>query len=139
MGTLSIDYMISYLRSGYYETSRNICDFICYKYPYIYYIESKATEADTFPFSYIQPHQHDGLLAKSKIKGCYGWVIVLFQTYKRAFRLDIKDIKKLEDEGKKSLNIKKIDKWTIPYKELKTIPNTRKKLLDYTGEIEDLL
>ena len=131
-----IDYMISYLRSGYFETSRNICDFICYKYPYIYYIESKETEACRFDFSMIQPHQHDGLLAKSKIKGCYGLVIVLFTTYKRAFVLKIQDIVELENQGKKSLNIKKIDKWTIPYKEIQTIPS-RKLMLDYTGEIEE--
>ena len=38
----------------------------------------------------------------------------------------------------KSININKIDKWTIPYKELKTVPS-RKKLLDYTGEIEEYI
>ena len=124
--------------SGYYLTSRNICDFICYKYPYIYYIESKETEADRFDFDMIQPHQHDGLLTKSKIKGCYGLVIVLFTTYKRAFVLKIQDIVELENQGKKSLNIKKIDKWTIPYKEIQTIPS-RKAMLDYTGELEDLV
>ncbi|MBQ2856606.1 MAG: Holliday junction resolvase RecU [Bacteroidaceae bacterium] len=124
--------------SGYYLTSRNICDFICYKYPYIYYIESKETEADRFDFDMIQPHQHDGLLEKSKIKGCYGLVIVLFTTYKRAFVLKIQDIVELENQGKKSLNIKKIDKWTVPYKEIQTIPS-RKAMLDYTGELEDLV
>lgn len=125
--------------TGYYMTSRNICDFICYKYPNIYYIESKETEADRFDFSMIQPHQKDGLIEKSKIEGCYGWVIVLFTSYKRAFRFNASDIAELEAQGTKSLNIKKIDKWTINYKELKTIPNNRKFMLDYTGEIEELL
>lgn len=125
--------------SGYYMTSRNICDFICYKYPNQYFIESKATWADRFDFSMIQDHQRDGLLEQSKIAGCYGWIIILFASHKRAFKLDIRDIKKLEDEGIKSLNIKKIDKWTIPYKEISTIPNSRKKLLDYIGELEDLI
>ena len=125
--------------SGYYETSRNICDFVCYKYPNIFYIESKATEKDRFDFVMIQPHQLNGLIEKSKIYGCYGWVIVLFATYKRAFRLNATDIKALSDSGQKSLNITKIDKWTIPYKELTTIPNNRKIYLDYTGEIEALV
>ena len=124
--------------SGYYLTSRNICDFICYKYPYIYYIESKATEADRFPFSYIQPHQHDGLLAKSKIPGCYGLVIVLFATYKRAFVIDIRTIDMLSQAGTSSINIKKISKWNFPYKELRTI-DSRKMLLDYSGEIEEFV
>lgn len=125
--------------TGYYMTSRNICDFICYKQPNMYYIESKATWKDRFDFSMIQPHQHDGLFKKSKINGCYGWVIVLFASYKRAFKLDICDIVKLEESGVKSLNITKIDKWTIPYKELSTVPSNRKQLLDYTGEIEELI
>lgn len=125
--------------TGFYAVSRNICDFICYKYPDIYYIESKATWKDNFPFSMIQDHQRDGLLKKSKIKGCHGWVIVLFATHQRAFKLEIQDIVALEEAGQKSLNIKKIDKWTIPYKEIQTIPNNRKELLDYTGEIEDLV
>lgn len=125
--------------TGYYLTSRNICDFVCYKYPNIYYIESKATWADRFEFSMIQPHQLEGLIQKSTISGCYGWIIVLFATYKRAFKFNATDIQKLSESGTKSLNIKKMDKWTIPYKELSTIQNTRKKHLDYTGEIEGLL
>ena len=125
--------------SGYINTSRNICDFICYKQPYIYYIESKATYKDRFDFTMIQPHQREGLLKKSAIPGCYGWVIVLFASYKRAFKLDIRDIVALEDKGKKSINILKLDKWDIPYKEIQTIPNNRKQLLDYTGELEDLI
>ena len=125
--------------TGYYEVSRNICDFICYKHPNIYYIESKATWSDRFALSMLTSKQHDGLLTKSKIPGCFGWVIVLFATYKRAFRIDIKDIVALEESGQKSLNIKKIAKWPIPYKELQTIPNNRKKLLDYIGEVEDLI
>lgn len=125
--------------TGYYQTSRNICDFIVYKYPNTYFIESKETEKDRFDFSMIQPHQKDGLIAKSKIKGCYGWVIVLFTSYKRAFRFNAADIAELENSGKKSLNITKIDTWSIDYKELQTVPNNRKVMLDYTGDIEDLI
>lgn len=126
--------------TGYFETSRNICDFICYKYPNIYYIESKATWKDNFPFSMIADHQRKGLIQKSKINGCFGWVIVLFASYKRAFILDINDIDELEKtKNQHSLNIKKIAKWPIRYKEIQTIPNNRKKHLDYTGELEDYL
>lgn len=125
--------------SGYYMTSRNICDFICYKYPNIYYIESKATWADRFDFSMILQHQEDGLLEKSKIPGCYGLIIVLFATYKRAFIINITEIVNLKNSGHKSLNIKKVDKWGISYSEIPTVPNSRKHLLDYRGDIEDLI
>lgn len=113
--------------------SKNICDFTLYIEPYYHYIESKATIHDRFDFSMITDFQYESLMKKSKIKGCYGLVVVLFATYQRAFILKIQDIDYLIKEGKKSLNITKIAKWTIPYKEIETIPS-RKQLLDYTGE-----
>lgn len=119
---------------GGYFGQRNICDFTCFKYPDMWYIESKATEHDNFPFSMLTEIQYNGLLQKSKIAHVHGVVIVLFVTYKRAFILDIRDIDNLQKQGKKSLNIKKIDKWEIPYREIETIPS-RKQMLDYTGEL----
>ena len=124
--------------SGKFLVSRNPCDFICYHYPNIYYIESKETEKDAFEFRMIRQNQMKSLCDVHPIKGCYGWIIVLFTTYKRAFRFNAVDIKALDDSGQKSLNIKKIDKWPIPYKELQTIPS-RKEILEYTGEIGDLI
>lgn len=114
--------------------STNICDFTLYKFPYMYYLESKATWEDRFNFSMLTETQHDEMLKKSKIEGVFSYVVVLFATYKRAFLIDIKDIKKLEEKDKHSLNIKKIDKWGIPYKEIMTVPNSRKQLLDYRNE-----
>lgn len=118
--------------------SKNICDFDLYIYPNHYYIESKATIHDRFDFSMITDYQYESLLKKSQIRGCYGLIIVLFASYQRAFILKIQDIDKLINEGKKSLNITKIDKWTIPYREIETI-SSRKQLLDYTGRIENLI
>lgn len=124
--------------TGFYG-SKNICDFTCYRYPYYYYIESKATWADRFDFSMISENQHSKMLEKSKIKGVFCLVIVLFASHKRAFVFRIEDINKLEQQGVKSLNIKKIAKWPIRYKEITTIPNSRKKHLDYEGELEDYI
>ena len=138
--------------------SSNICDFDMYKYPNMYYIESKATYEDRFAFSALTNKQRDGLLLKSQISGTYGFVIVLFVSHKRAFVINIKDIAEfvnpelsLAEQGKslrksdiisqlkvKSINIKKIDKWNIPYKEIRTVPS-RKEFLDYEGEIEEYI
>lgn len=117
--------------NGFYG-SKNICDFTLFIKPNFYFIESKATWNDRFDFSMLTETQHDGLLRKSEIDSVYGLVIVLFASYKRAFIFDINEIKKLEDTGIKSLNIKKISKWNCKYKEIQTIPS-RKSLLDYTG------
>ena len=120
-------------QSGLYG-STNPCDFIVYKEPYEYWIESKATWHDRFDFSMITDYQRDSLLARSAIKGVHGVVIVLFATQKRAFWLDIRDIVKLMESGVKSINITKIKNWTIPYKEIVTVYNTRKQLLDYAKD-----
>ena len=125
--------------SGFYMVSRNISDFFCYKFPYCYYIESKATIHDRFDFGQLSDVQRIGLKSKSKIKGCYGLVVVLFVEQKRAFIVNIKDITDDTPEANltvKSININKIDKWEIPYWEIQTIPS-RKQLLDYTGDLPD--
>lgn len=133
--------------TGYYGVSRNICDFMCYRYPLNHYIESKATVHDRFDFSQLTDTQRNGLRLKAEINGCFGLVVVLFVEYKRAFIFNIKDIADInpdvDDKADnktflkiKSVNIKKIDKWEIPYWEIETIPS-RKQLLEYTGELPD--
>lgn len=118
--------------NGFYG-SQNICDFMLFRRPNFYYIESKATEADRFDFSMISDYQRDHMLEKSTIEGVYSYVIVLFASYQRAFILNIQDIVDLIHLGTKSLNIKKIEKWTIPFREIKTV-SSRKQLLDYNFE-----
>ena len=119
--------------TGFYG-STNICDFTLFKAPSFYYIESKATWADNFPFSMLTNYQHDEMLKKSKIQGVRSFVIVLFATHQRAFILDIRDIEaQVQSKGPKSLNIKKINKRTIPYIEIPTVPS-KKRLLDYSKE-----
>ena len=113
--------------------SCNICDFTLFKAPYFYYIESKATWQDRFDFSMITDYQYTHMLEKSNIENVSGYVIVLFASYQRAFMLNIQDIAAAKAQGIKSLNIKKIDKWQVPYQEIKTLPS-RKNLLDYATQ-----
>lgn len=121
--------------SGFYG-STNVCDFFCYKFPFLYYLESKATYKERFDFNMLTETQFEGLLQRSQIYGVFGLVIVLFASEQRAFILNIQDIDKSIAAGHKSINIKKIDKWEIPYIEIQTVPS-RKELLDYTGELLD--
>lgn len=122
--------------SGFYG-SKNICDFYMYKYPYMYYIESKASYNDNIPFSMITEYQRTEMFKRSKIFGVRSIVVFLYATYKRAFILDIRDIQhQLDDpKGAKSLNVKKESSWSVPHVELRTIPS-RKELLDYTGDLD---
>lgn len=113
--------------------SCNICDFTLFKAPYFYYLESKATWQDRFDFSMITDYQYSHMLEKSYIENVTCYVVVLFASYKRAFLLNIQDIAKAKQQNVKSLNIKKIDKWQVPYQEIITVPS-RKNLLDYRKE-----
>ena len=124
--------------TGFYG-SKNICDFTLYKNPYMFYIESKSTYEDRFPWSYITDNQFTKMLEKSKIDGVFSVVIVLFASYKRAFMFNISDIRDQLKSGKHSINIKKIDKWTIPYVEIPTVDNSRKHFLDYRGSFVELV
>lgn len=119
-------------QTGFFGSS-NICDFTLFRSPNFYYIESKATYNDNFPFSMITEYQYTNMLRKAQIVGVKSYVIVLFASYQRAFILNILDIDKYQKSGKKSINIKKINKWTIPYIEVKPVPS-RKQLLDYDFE-----
>lgn len=60
-------------QSGYVG-SRNICDFIVYKYPCQYYIECKTTYGNTFLISRLT--QFSELIKKHHIKGVFPGVIV---------------------------------------------------------------
>lgn len=60
-------------QSGYVG-SRNICDFIVYKYPYQYYIECKTTHGNTFPLNRLT--QFSELVKKHYIKGVCAGVII---------------------------------------------------------------
>ena len=119
--------------SGFYGSS-NICDFTLFKHPNFYYIESKATWEDRFDFSMISEYQYTHMLEKSKIEGVTCYIVVLYASHQKAFLLDIRDIDTAKSNGIKSLNITKIDKWVVPYKQIKTVPNNRKELLDYDKE-----
>ena len=133
-----LDFNRLYDRMDGWKGSCNICDFTLFKAPYFYYIESKATRENNFPYTMITDYQYDNMLKKSYIVGVKCYVVVLFASHQRAFILNIQDIAKEKEAGRKSINITKIDKWKIPYIEIRTSPS-RKELLDYdTEQIVDI-
>lgn len=118
--------------TGFYG-SANPCDFLLYRYPKMYCIESKCTYDDRFSFTMITDYQKEHLLEFSKVNGITSYIAVLFATQQELYLIDINDIKKVEESGKKSLNIKKKVQWNIPYIQVRTLPS-RKAMLDYDFE-----
>ena len=90
---------------GGFKGVRNICDFICYKFPYEYYLELKSHKGKSFPISGITETQYDGLLLKQPIEGVTAGVIIKYSDYDVAYFVPIFKIRGLVRIGHKSISI----------------------------------
>lgn len=89
-----------------YKTITNISDFIAYKKPLIFYLEAKTIKDDRFPFQNLS--QYDKLVKKIGIEGVRAGVVIWFYQHDTVIYVPVSTIKKMKDDGKKSLNIKTI-------------------------------
>ena len=90
-----------------YMGGRNICDFITYLYPNIFYFEMKTTKGNTLPFSNITENQWSGLQEKEKIQGVGAGIIVWFLEHDKTFFVSADCLQKIKNEGMfKSLHIR---------------------------------
>ena len=92
-----------------YAGVRNICDFIMYKHPHEIYMECKSHYGNTLNFKGdITQNQWDGLKEKSEIDGVIAGIMVWFIDHNRTVFVPIQELVKLQDQGKKSLNISQL-------------------------------
>lgn len=89
-----------------YMGGRNVCDFITYFYPNIFYLELKTTKGNTLPFRNITQNQFQGLIEKEQVEGAGAGVVVWFLEHDKTFFVSAGLLKQLKLEGRKSLNIK---------------------------------
>ena len=89
-----------------YMGGRNICDFLAYCYPHLYYLELKTTKGNTLPFSNITDTQFTGLVEKEKVEGVGAGLVVWFLEHDKTFFVSAGCFNYLRIQGKKSLNIK---------------------------------
>lgn len=90
---------------GGYVGVRNICDFIAYNCPNIFYLEVKSINGTTFPFSNLS--QYEKLLKKVNIKGVRTGVVIWYREKDRVIYAPISTITQMKNDGKKSININK--------------------------------
>lgn len=83
--------------------STNICDFIVYHKPLIYYIECKSVHGNTLPFSNITKNQWQGLSNKSQIDGVVAGVMCWWIDKDVTMFLPIQTLSMLAQSGKKSI------------------------------------
>jgi hypothetical protein len=96
-----------------YAGVKNICDFIVYKQPTLYYIECKSCYGNTFSihsndpkrkYGNITNNQWEGLLEKSKIPGVRAGILLWFIDHDETYWLDIRLLQKHKDMGNKSVS-----------------------------------
>lgn len=122
--------------SGYKAIS-NISDFIAYKKPLIFYLEAKSHKGNTFPFTNLT--QYDKLVAKVGIEGVRAGVVLWMYEHDRIIYVPISTVTKMKQEGKKSINITKIDNEgyrfiEIPSKKLRVFMKSNYSVLLNTEE-----
>lgn len=91
---------------GGYRGISNVCDFIGYVYPYIYYLECKSTEQNTF--SLVKLTQYNALLKKKNKKGVNAGVVIWFKKAQKIAYISIEEFERIKDLGYKSINVKMI-------------------------------
>lgn len=91
-----------------YVGGRNICDFITYVYPSIFYFELKTTKGNTLPFSNITDTQYSGLIEKEKVKGAGAGLIIWYLERDKTYFVSAGLMQQLRNEGNKSINIKQL-------------------------------
>lgn len=121
-------YNVSGMRRGV----RNVCDFICYKYPNIFYAETKSVKGNTFPLRYLT--QYEKLLQKKDIYGAIAGVIIWYYEKDKVVFCPIKNVQKIVESGAKSIHL-------IKHKDmLLEIPSVKKKVFmtsDYSVIFEN--
>lgn len=95
---------------GYYGIN-NICDFIAYDFPQIYYLELKSHKGNTFPFTCLP--QYSKLTTKVGIKGVRAGVVLWFIDHDQVIYAPISTITKMKNDGKKSINVKELDDYHL--------------------------
>lgn len=118
--------------NGYFGL-RNICDFIGYVYPTIFYFECKSINGNTFPLSNLK--QYNKLITKKGIKGVKAGVVLWFKDHDKILYIPIETFEKLMEDNKKSYNIKYLNE--DEYKVI-IIPTIKKRLF-LSGDYSVLL
>ena len=89
-----------------YMGQRNVGDFICYKYPNIFLIDTKSIQGNTLPFSDLR--QYDQMLEYKNIKGVRVGFVVWFVDHDKVLWIPVQTMEKIQKEGLKSYNIRKM-------------------------------
>jgi penicillin-binding protein-related factor A (putative recombinase) len=101
----NVDINRIYDNVGGYAGIKNICDFIAYQYPNIFYLELKCYSGKSIPVNAVTDHQYTGLLKKSKISGAVAGVILRYEDFTRAFFIEINKFQEYKEDNSRPKSI----------------------------------
>ena len=106
-----------------YRGSKNPCDYLCYMYPNLYYLECKTTNENTFPLAGLT--QYDELLSRKGRRGVRSGVLLWMVKHDKVLYVPIATFEKIKNDGLKSVNIKMLndDKYRII-----VVPSVKKRI-----------
>ena len=104
-----------------YKRVKQVCDYIGYVYPNIFYLEAKSTHGNTFNFNKLT--QYKSLVEKVGIVGARVGVVIWFVDHSKVVYAPIATITKMKADGKKSINIRDLEGYNI-----KEIPSVKKRV-----------
>lgn len=93
-------------QSRYYGQSRNPCDYLGFAFDKLFMIECKETKENTFNFAKLT--QYEELLSYDNKLGTYPGVLLWFSKHDVVIWANVRTIKQMKDDGKKSINIKDV-------------------------------
>ena len=90
-----------------YKNITNICDFIGYVSPNIYFLECKTHAGASIPFDKIS--QYEKLLSVAGLQGVRSGVILYLYDKEKVYYVPVKTIEKMKSDGKKSVGLKAVE------------------------------
>lgn len=118
-----------------YMGGRNICDFIAYSFPHLYYLELKSTKGNTLPFSNITDTQFSGLLEKERVLGVGAGYIIWFLEKDKTFFVSAGLANTLRMGGAKSIHINALEELSSQDMRCYELEGTKKRVFfDYNIE-----
>lgn len=93
---------------GKFKHVSNICDYIGYKEPNIFYLECKSCKGNTFNFAKLTQYKKLKEKWEEKVPGARIGIVIWFIDQKRVFYVPFTTVVQMKEvDGKKSVNCKK--------------------------------
>ena len=120
-----------------YRLSNNLADFICYDGERMYVLDCKTHKGGTFPFDAFP--QYGRLISLKTIPNLITGIILWLYEKDRVYFIPTYTIEKLKKDGKKSINLKTVDRAVyylveIPSVKLRTFMNSNYSILQYVPD-----